>query len=207
MLKRILCSFACMFMLAQPALADSQDAVIDDDNNYVTNSFGNCVRTKWMKDSDPCAPPPPPAPEPVVEVVPEPEPEPVEMVSQEERTVYFGFDSSKVEEAEVQKLISLSEAINASKSVSNVRIVGYTDPIGATAYNEKLSNQRAQAVVDLLTPMLAVEVQKDELQVRGAGEMNDASCEAIKAYKERKECYGKERKVEVQLDRTFMELR
>lgn len=201
-----------LMMLALPmqAQADSKATVYNESNAPVMNSFGNCVRTKWMSESDPCAPPKPePIPEPVVEVIPEPapEPEPVEMVSQEERTVYFAFDSSVVSEEELKKLATLAKAVNGSKSVNNVRVVGYTDTIGASAYNEKLSNKRAQAVVDLLNPMIALDVQKDDLQVRGAGEATGADCKLLKTLAERKECHQKQRRVEVQLDRTFMELR
>lgn len=186
--------------------ADSRDAVIDENRSVLTNTFGNCVRTKWSGENDPCAPPAPePEPEPVVEVVPEPEP--VEMISKEERTVYFAFDSAFVEQSEHEKLASLAAAVNASKSVSNVRVVGYTDQTGSNSYNLKLSNKRVAAVMDVLKPLLVVEVSQDQMDLKGAGKAPDSGCKSLKTRAERKDCMRKERRVELYLDRTFMELR
>lgn len=208
MFLRILLTLVIAMSTPMIAQADSRDAVIDENRSVLTNTFGNCVRTKWMSGDDPCAPPAPePEPEPVVEVIPEPEPEPVEMISKEERTVYFGFDSAVVEADEVTKLESLATAVNASKSVNNVRVVGYTDQTGTNSYNLKLSNKRVASVMEVLKPLITVDVSQDQMDLRGAGKAPDSGCKGLASLAERKACKRKERRVEIYLDRTFMELR
>lgn len=63
--------------------------------------------------------------------------------------VNFKFDSSRIEPASSQILNRAVEALRKANSV-NVRIVGHTDSIGTNAYNQKLSQRRADAVRDYL---------------------------------------------------------
>lgn len=63
--------------------------------------------------------------------------------------VKFKFDSSQIEPASSQILNRAVEALRKANSV-NVRIVGHTDNIGTNAYNQKLSQRRADAVRDYL---------------------------------------------------------
>lgn len=63
----------------------------------------------------------------------------------------FGFDSAKISDA---GLVALSENVDKIKQINaqnlSFEVNGYTDRIGKAEYNQKLSEQRAQAVADAL---------------------------------------------------------
>jgi len=63
--------------------------------------------------------------------------------------VLFDFDKATLRPAAQQTLTDAAELIRA-KAKGSVRIFGYTDGKGAQAYNQKLSEKRAQAVRDFL---------------------------------------------------------
>src|SRR5436190_10269808 len=71
-------------LFALPALAvpDNRDVVHNSYGNIVVNSFGNCVRTKWVSNTDECA-----APQ-MARRIP---------IAQEERTVYFDFNKATLD--------------------------------------------------------------------------------------------------------------
>jgi len=78
-------------------------------------------------------PPAPPAPPPAPP-----------MDAPEQFVIFFGFDKCNIT-AEADAV--LSEAASAAKTTgaASIRIVGHTDTMGSNAYNEKLSNCRADA--------------------------------------------------------------
>ncbi|MBL9099011.1 MAG: outer membrane beta-barrel protein [Alphaproteobacteria bacterium] len=82
-------------------------------------------------------PPPPPAPA-------APEPPPAPQAQPKQFIVFFGFNKCNIT-AEADAV--LSEAASAAKSSgsASVRIVGHTDTVGSPAYNQKLSECRANA--------------------------------------------------------------
>ena len=73
---------AMALMLAAPlsagAQSDNRDVVKDERSNVVKNTFGNCVRTKWLNDRDDCG-----AAGGVT-------------LNKEMLTIYFGFDSAQL---------------------------------------------------------------------------------------------------------------
>jgi len=79
------------------------------------------------------APPPPPAPDPV--------PGPV--------TVLFDFDKSDLTVDARTVLADMIEAANKS-DYGMINVSGFTDLVGGDAYNDVLSEQRANAVIDFL---------------------------------------------------------
>jgi opacity protein-like surface antigen len=81
---------------------------------------------------------PPAPPAPVAEVPPAPPPAPKQFI------IFFGFNKCNIT-AEADAV--LSEAASAAKSSgsASVRIVGHTDTVGSSAYNQKLSECRADA--------------------------------------------------------------
>ena len=81
------------------------------------------------------APPPPPAPAPA------PKMQKFTLSASE----LFGFNSAKLA-ASQPKLDEVASTMNANSDIASVTIVGYTDRIGGTAYNQKLSQQRANSV-------------------------------------------------------------
>lgn len=204
---RILSTFlmaasAITMLCSAPALATSfNDAVLDENQNFVTDKRGNCVITKWVGGEDPCAMPEPEAP--VAAPAPAPAPEPQTLVSKEDRTVYFGFDSAALAESEQQKLVALSQVINGSDKIGDVKIVGYTDQMGSNEYNLKLSQERVRAVQNFLSPLVKLPVSAGDVQLIGAGKAPKSSCSDVNSRAERIECMREERRVEIELRREY----
>jgi OOP family OmpA-OmpF porin len=65
-------------------------------------------------------------------------------------TVNFAFDSSALDRDSQQTLDEIFNAVKAYSGKVKLAVVGHTDSVGSEAYNMKLSQQRAQAVVDYL---------------------------------------------------------
>jgi OmpA-OmpF porin, OOP family len=84
-------------------------------------------------------PPPPPA------VAPPPPPPPVMKKYTLSASELFGFNSAKLGPNQ-PKLDEVASTMSANSDIASVTIVGYTDRIGSTAYNQKLSEQRANSV-------------------------------------------------------------
>ena len=182
-----------MMLNAAAALADdSQKAARDVWDGIVRNTYGNCVRTKWDADLDPCAPPAPPAP-PVVQVPPPPPPP---VVSLEQRTIYFDFDSAKLTPDAVAKLDALVSVIQSSNQIIQAGVIGFADEMGNEEYNLALSQKRAEAVESYIDSRVTIDTRVMEL--RGLGESNPVTdCSAIKKRAEKISCLAQDRRVEV----------
>jgi OOP family OmpA-OmpF porin len=79
---------------------------------------------------------------------------PSRVASRMERTVLsarelFAFDNATIR-GPIAKLDEIAEAMNRDPQIGQVRIVGYTDRLGSKAYNQQLSERRAQAVKQYL---------------------------------------------------------
>lgn len=180
-------------LTAGQALANSsQKAARDNWDGVVRNSFGNCVRTKWDADLDPCAPPaPPPAP-----VVQAPPPPPPPVVSLEQRTVYFDFDSAKLTPEAVAKLDALVAVIQSSNQIIQAGVIGYADEMGNEEYNLALSQKRASAVEQYIASRVNVDTRV--LELRGLGESNSVTnCDEVKGRAAKISCLAQDRRVEV----------
>jgi OOP family OmpA-OmpF porin len=86
-------------------------------------------------------PPPPPPPAPV----PPPPPAPVMKKYTLSASELFGFNSAKLGPNQ-PKLDEVASTMAANSDIASVTIVGYTDRIGSKTYNQKLSEERANAV-------------------------------------------------------------
>lgn len=136
-----------------------------------------------------------PEPAPVAEPVPEPVSEPVfEKVSLSAAEL-FAFDRAELR-SEQPKLDAMAEALNAHPEIGQVRVIGYTDRLGKSAYNLKLSQKRAQAVKDYL---ISKGVASERVVAEGRGKANPLQeCKGIKARKALIECLAPNRRVEVE---------
>ncbi len=190
--------FALSALLAATAgnayAQSAQDAAYDKRNSFVVDSSGDCVRTKWMGNEDPCNPTPP-APTPVA--APAPAPAQIPSVSLEQRTIYFNFDSSALTAESTAKLDSLSQIINSSSAIKDVRIHGFTDQFGTSDYNQKLASNLAAAVKNYLDGKSRI--ASTICDIKGIGKSApEAQCENLKKRQEKIDCMAKERRVEIE---------
>ncbi|UZE24983.1 OmpA family protein [Pseudomonas sp. B21-056] len=116
----------------------------DEDGDGVPDSRDKCPGTpKGVQvDADGC---PPPAPAPVVE-------EPV-VVKEETivvRDVHFEFNKSTLTAADKQVLSGVATRLKQESSTAQLRVTGHTDSVGSNAYNQRLSEKRANSVVQYL---------------------------------------------------------
>lgn len=187
--------FLSLFILPTVAGADaSQDAAYDKNESFVVDSWGKCVRTKWMDGNDPCnpTPPPPPPPPPAPRVMPAPKP----VVSKEQRTVYFAFDSAALDQEAVEKLSYLAATINKSTAIKDAHIIGYADQIGTSTYNQVLSERRVKAVEAYLDQYSRLDTQVAD--IRGLGEAPESNCSHIKSRADKISCMRTQRRVEIE---------
>jgi outer membrane protein OmpA-like peptidoglycan-associated protein len=85
--------------------------------------------------------------------------------------VFFAFNSAQLSLVATQNLDTLGAALTSSDLKPYCfRIEGHTDNIGSDVYNQKLSERRAQSVIDYLSKQLGVE--KERLLSAGYGKSN-----------------------------------
>lgn len=89
-------------------------------------------------------------------------------------TVLFEFSSTHLGPTETEKLDGLLKKIQSS-NLMHMRINGHTDAIGSAGYNKKLSNRRAQSVLDYLARH---GISKSKISTEGFGESNPADSNA-----------------------------
>jgi OmpA-OmpF porin, OOP family len=171
-----------------------QDTANDGNKNIITNTFGNCVRTKWEAAGDACAPEAPaPAPAPVAAA---PAPAPVAMPSREARSIYFDFNKATLTPDSIAKLNDLVSYVARSKQVDGAGIAGFADRIGGDDYNLELSKKRAKAVYDYLSQR--VKINTEILDIRALGENSpQTTCSDKMKRNEQIACLAKDRRVEV----------
>ena len=194
-MKKQLILGTTLLMLAAPAFAQSaQDAAYDKNAKPVGDTNGHCVRTKWMDVADPCAIAKPLPPRAVY--VPPPAPV-MPVVTLEQRTIYFDFDSATLSSTATAKLDQLAGIINNSAAIADVTIHGFTDQFGTHSYNEVLANKRAAAVKAYLDAH--ARLTSDVGDVRGLGKSTPAAgCASIKKRDAKISCMAQERRVEVE---------
>ncbi|GGX79637.1 hypothetical protein GCM10007160_03740 [Litchfieldella qijiaojingensis] len=82
------------------------------------------------------------------------------------RDVNFEFDSARLTPQAEQVLDGVAERLVASPNV-RVSIEGHTDSVGSDAYNQQLSQRRAESVVDYLESR---GVERNRMRAQGFGE-------------------------------------
>lgn len=161
-------------LAGQAHAGDQQKVVVNEFGNVAVNSFGNCVLTKWTADKGGC-----------------------HNLTKEQRTVYFDFGSSALNSAARSKLHTLAHKLEDVASIESVDIVGYADPIGDAAANERLSMRRANAVKGYLSNH---GLRVGSTDVRALGETASVSeCDG-KTGGDLRACLWRDRRVEVELN-------
>ncbi|PSW30365.1 hypothetical protein C9J19_03740 [Photobacterium phosphoreum] len=84
-------------------------------------------------------------------------------------TVPFAFDSTQITAGDASKLAPFEERLNAYPDAT-ITVVGHTDSTGPEAYNQKLSQERAEAVASALRTHL--NVGADRVLSEGRGELD-----------------------------------
>ncbi len=88
--------------------------------------------------------------------MPEPEPEPVAEPVRVELDVKFDFDRAEVRSESYSDIQNLADFMKQYPQTSTV-VEGHTDSVGTDAYNQRLSERRANAVRDVLVNQYGVE--------------------------------------------------
>lgn len=179
--------------LATTGLDDNK--VVGTKEGRVVHSMlsGECVRTKWEAGKDPCAPEP-------RQVVQAPAPQPVErtVLSNEEKTVYFNFDSTKLTPEAQQQLDGVARKLAGAKDIKSADIVGFADRIGSSAYNQRLSQKRAETVKEYLAQRGYLNTRVAD--VRGLGETKSVTnCDTSMPRANQIACLSADRRVEVEV--------
>ncbi|PKN36624.1 MAG: hypothetical protein CVU62_13995 [Deltaproteobacteria bacterium HGW-Deltaproteobacteria-2] len=116
------------------------------------------------------APVPEPVPEPAPVVVPPPAPAPKPVIIEKGRqtlNVEFDFDKSTIKKGYYQDIDNLAGVMKQYPDL-NVAIEGHTDSIGSDAYNEKLSQERADAVKNYMVEKNGIDANR--IKAIGFGE-------------------------------------
>ncbi len=135
-----------------------------------------------------------PAPAPII-APPPPPPAPVMKKYTLSASELFGFNSAKLGPNQ-SKLDEVASTMNANTDIASVTIVGYTDRIGSNAYNQKLSEQRANSVKSYLQ---GKGVAESRLTAVGKGEADPVvECKDEKKRPALIKCLEPNRRVEIE---------
>ncbi len=150
--------------------------VRDSSGALVKDGYGECVRHNDMSAEKPteCGYAAPVIETVQVEVVETPTAASVSAKVMEEvvigASMLFGFDSAELSDDAKAVIDERIQRVNGRLNLTSVvKVVGHTDSTGPEAYNQKLSERRAQAVADYIASN-AMKVTADEIEVVGMGE-------------------------------------
>lgn len=136
---------------------------------------------------------------PVAAPAPAPEPVVVDKQFTLSSDVLFDFNKATLKPEAGQALDTLySQIEEARPKDGSATVIGYTDRIGSDAYNQKLSEQRAQTVANYL---IGKGLPAGKVNVEGQGENNPVTGESCtsKSKKELIVCLAPDRRVEVKV--------
>lgn len=109
--------------------------------------------------------------------------------------VLFAEDSARLSGSARARLRSVARQVVEARASGTVRVEGYTDDQGSAAYGLVLSRRRADAVRDVLAPLLAG--QGVRITTRGRGEADPRLPNRDRAGREIPENQAKNRRVEI----------
>jgi len=141
------------------------------------------------------APPPPPPPAPPPAPAPAPQVQKITLASK----ALFDFDKADLKpEGRAAIDSEIISKLNNVQKLELVLVTGHTDRIGTQAYNQKLSERRANTVRDYL---VSKGIAKDKIETLGMGKTQPVpgvTCEQ-KNMKELIACLAPNRRVEVEV--------
>ncbi len=156
--------------LAGTAVAGDEEMPDFSDATGYANALGQPVKTvdgclltpRWTEDD---------AKEPCHEVAAPPMVEPVMKRASAtfEASTFFAFDSDQLKPEGEEALRGLVRDMGQAANVTSIDIVGHTDSTGPEAYNQKLSERRAETVKAAL---VGLGVNAGLISARGEGETN-----------------------------------
>jgi OOP family OmpA-OmpF porin len=139
----------------------------------------------------------PPPPEPIAPPPPPPPPQ-VEKVKLSSEAL-FDFNKSTLRPGAIQSLDELSTKLSGhANQIQSVKVYGHTDRIGSPAYNQTLSEARADAVKDYLISH-GVPAGKVSAEGKGSSDPVTTDCTGTKRTKALIQCLQPDRRVEVHI--------
>lgn len=115
------------------------------------------------------------------------------------RNIFYDLDKATLRPESKAELERLNRLMIENPTLK-IELSGHTDSRGSDAYNQKLSENRARAVVDYL---INLGISKDRLVFVGYGEqkpiMTDAEINALKLESEREEAHQQNRRTEFKI--------
>ena len=208
---------------AEVPLTANPAYLLDEQGNAVTSGYGECWRTgEWSKTlaTAPCdpvpqpapvaiavpepAPAPPPAPEPEAAPIVIPVPVPVPQKISFSGDALFAFDQVALRPESRALLDELAQKLDGAKP-EMLSVTGHTDRLGPPAYNQRLSERRAQAVKDYL---VGKNIAAERIEAKGVGETQPvtaaADCKGNRATAKLIACLQADRRVDVEMSGTRM---
>jgi OOP family OmpA-OmpF porin len=199
-------------LAALSTLAVAQPGYVTQPNGgNVMSGYGLCVRTGfWSQDmaAEPCDATPRAAAAPAPMAAPRPAPQPMAAAPQPtweklalSAELLFEFNSAVLKPEGRQRLDEIAMQLQDAR-MEQIAITGHTDRIGSPQYNMKLSQERAQAVMEYLKSRGPS--QNYSMAGRGEAEpVTGASCSRMGpesgANRRLVQCLQPDRRVEIQL--------
>jgi OmpA-OmpF porin, OOP family len=188
LIKNILALSAASLALGGMASVSAAPAanVTNSAGAVVLDSSGECVRTsQWSPEGvvhEQCAGFIRPVAAPAPAVAPPPTPAPQFTTTTLSAETLFDFDSATLRPQGRETLRGLASTLtSADVTYTSVLVEGHTCSIGPAAYNQGLSERRAQSVVDYL---VSQGVRPDAVRMVGYGEERPTADNATRAGRE-----------------------
>lgn len=149
-----LVAFSSLSMTAHAQMHADKDVVIDTNGHVIHNTFGNCVRTKWVAGEDACgkkqAAKPSPA-KPSTKVTKQETPKAL-MPRSRSYIVFFDWDKSSLTE-ESKDILRKAVRDSKDRDATSFDVTGHADRSGSSSYNLGLSQRRADTVKRYLSDL------------------------------------------------------